>query len=120
MNTSPSDYSSTAADQAALWAARCDGSDLSAADQAALQTWLGEHPAHPTLLAEYREVSSALKRHLPALAARGTMASPRPLAPARSRRNGWLWAGSLAAAAVALALWIGRPAGRLQSLATPA
>ena len=99
-----SEPSPSAADQAALWAARCDGSDLSATDRLALQDWLAAHPAHPTLLAEYREVSSVLKRHLPALAARGTMASPRPLAPARSRRNGWLVRGRRWPAAAAAML----------------
>jgi len=121
MNSSPSEFSSLAADQAALWAARCDGSDLSPADRAALQAWLGENPAHPILLAEYREVSSALKRHLPALAARGSVAPPRPSAPVRAGwSRGWLTVGALAAAALALTVWTGHPAGKPESISTPA
>jgi transmembrane sensor len=91
--------SATSADeQAALWAARLDGSTLSADDRAALETWLASAPGNRRLLATYCQLSADLEADLQGLAGAGEQAEPiRPF-----RRRAALWLG-LAAAAAALA-----------------
>ena len=88
MKTLPHD--SAAEEQASLWAARIEGSHLTAEKRAELDAWLAEHPAHRTLLSQYYQFSADLEQTLPALARAGAIdmpAAPRP-EPARGR-NGW-------------------------------
>ncbi|MBI5380481.1 MAG: FecR domain-containing protein [Opitutae bacterium] len=121
MNPSPRKYSAAAEDQAALWAARLDGSTLTAADRAALDQWLNEDPAHRALLSQYCQFSTDLEDQLPALVAAGAVHLPPEKKPARFR---WpvIWSAGVAlaaAAAVAFALWTGAPASQIENLSTP-
>ena len=92
----------TAADEAAsLWAARLEGSVLSAADRSELEAWLSADPGHRGLLSQYCQFSTDLELLLPAL-----------VGPAAGL--------TLAAAAVtAVLLWPGAPAVQHESIATP-
>lgn len=113
-------------EQAALWAARLDGSVLSAADRTALDAWLDADPAHRTALSAYCQFSADLEQQLPLL--EGIKDGPAGIPPAltTAQPRPWLrWplmagAALSAAAAVALVLWLGRPAAQFAHLATPA
>jgi transmembrane sensor len=110
-----------AEEQAALWAARLEGSELTAAAQAALDAWLAEDPAHRALLSQYCQLSADLEEQLPALVAAGAVG--RPVQPAR--RRGWnprgIASAALAAAAlVTFAVWLARPAQQSGDMATAA
>jgi transmembrane sensor len=109
-------------EQAALWAARLDGSTLGPSDRAELGAWLAGEPERGELLSQYRDLSSDLGLVLPALAAAGSIASPRRAAPAPRRgwAPGWIAAGALACALVAVAVWFGRPGPQPESIATVA
>jgi transmembrane sensor len=121
MNTNPQCLDPSAEEQAALWAARLDGSSLTAADRTALDTWLAEHPAHRTLLSRYCQFSADLEQLLPVLVATGAVEMPPDAAPRRTDR--WLaWgvgAGLVAAAAaVVLLAWLGRAQTQSENVAT--
>ena len=108
MNTSRI-HSPAAEEQAALWAARLDGSELSAADQAELKAWLAEDPAHRALLSQYCQFSADLEERLPLLVEAGAVKMPTTKPAARGTRFGWFAGLAVAAAAaVALVLWLGR------------
>lgn len=127
-----------AEEQAALWAARLEGSSLAAADHAALEAWLAENPGHRTLLSQYRQFSADLEEQLPALVAAGAVAMPaRPASSfakaAAGRQDGsvtssrrgwspkWLAGAALAAAAlVMLAVWLAKPGRQSENFATAA
>ena len=64
MNPSPHPHPA-AEEQASLWAARLDGSVLSATDRLALDAWLAEDPAHRSLLSHYCQFSADLEQQLP-------------------------------------------------------
>lgn len=113
-------------EQAALWAAKLDGSVLSAAERTALDAWLAAAPAHRALLAGYCQFSADLEQQLPLLAGiqDSTAETNREFTTARPRP--WLsrpmWVGAMltaAAAAVAIALWPGRDLAQSENLATP-
>jgi transmembrane sensor len=108
-------------EQAALWAARIDGSSLTATDRAALDAWLAEDLTHRTLLSRYCQFSADLEQQLPALVAAGAVEMPADAAP--RRRVHWLQWGLgtalAAAAAVALLFWVNRPRLQTENLATP-
>lgn len=123
MNPSPHP-SAHAEEQASLWAARLDGSELSAADQRELAAWLAADPAHRALLSSYCQFSADLEQQLPLLAgARDELAEART-APQAARPFPWLrrpiLAGAtlVAAAALAVFLWPGQPQNHLQNLGT--
>lgn len=127
MKHSPQHFATAANEQASLWAARLDGSTLSADDQHALELWLARHPDHRTLLSSYCQFSADLEQHLPLIEGiRDESAGARKkTTPAQSRP--WLrWpmmagAALSAAAAVALVFWLALPpALQTASLATPA
>jgi transmembrane sensor len=108
--------------QAALWAARLDGSTLRPSDRAELEAWLADDRERGELLSQYRDLSSDLGIVLPALAAAGSIAPP-PRTAAPSRRSwapGWIAAGAIACALVAAAVWLGRPGPQAESIATVA
>ena len=122
MNTDFQRLDPTAEDQAALWAARLDGSSLTAADRAALDGWLAEQPVHRTLLSHYCQFSADLEQLLPVLVATGAVELPPDGAPRRAPR--WLaWGAGVglaaAAATVVLFAWLGRPLTQSENLATP-
>jgi transmembrane sensor len=106
-------------DQAALWAARLDGSDLGPADRAELEAWLAGDPARRELLERYRQLSSDLGELLPSLVAAGAAAPPsRP--PRRRLWNPWalVSAGVLATAAALVAVVLVRPGRHGDTIAT--
>lgn len=111
-----------AEDQAALWAARLDGSTLSAADRAELEAWLAKDPRHRALLSQYCQFSSDLEDYLPALVGAGAVSMPElQEKPAQSRWAKIVWIGGLslaAAAAVALTVRLNHSAPTPSAIAT--
>ena len=111
-------------EQASLWAARLDGSVLSAADRTALDAWLAADPAHRAALSAYCQFSADLEQQLPLL--EGIKDGPAGIPPAltTAQPRPWLrWplmagAALSAAAAVALVIWLVRPATQFENLAT--
>jgi len=112
---------SSAEDQAALWAARLDGSSLDAADRGALEAWLAENAAHGALLAGYRQLSADLEIQLPALLSTADLAArPEKTPPRRRLSPAWAATAALVAAAgVAFTVWLARPATQVEDIATP-
>jgi transmembrane sensor len=107
-----------AEEQASLWAARLDGSVLSAGDQNALGAWLAETPAHRELLSHYCQFSADLEQQLPALVEAGAVELPVNSTPARSWA--WLkWGFGVGLAAVAVMVWVARPRTQSENLASP-
>lgn len=112
-----SEKSDSAADeQAALWAAKLDGSLLTAAEHSALDAWLEASPSHRAALAAYCQFSADLEQQLPLLAGiqDSTAETNREFTTARPRP--WLsrplWVGAMltaAAAVVAVFLTVGHP-----------
>jgi transmembrane sensor len=122
MNSFPQCLDPAADGQAALWAARLDGSTLNAADRNALDAWLAADPTHRALLSHYCQFSADLEQQLPALVAAGAVEMPSDTAPRRAGRRLMWGAGAAlaAAAAVAVILWVGRPRMQSENLATAA
>jgi transmembrane sensor len=126
MKTFPAHPDPVTDEQAALWAARLDGSVLSAADRTALDTWLAADASHRAALSAYCQFSADLEQQLPLL--EGIKDGPAGIPPAltTAQPRPWLrWplmagAALSAAAAVALVFWLGRPATQFEHLATPA
>lgn len=124
MNLHPT-VSPSADEQASLWAARLDGSALSAADRSALDSWLAADPAHRRLLSVYCQFSADLEQQLPLLAGVRDELAETQTASKTARSFPWLrWptlAGATLAAAAALAvfLWQGQPQNHFQNLGTP-
>lgn len=116
--------SAHADEQAALWAARLDGSELSAADRRELDAWLAADPAHRTLLSSYCQFSADLEQQLPLLAGVRDELAESPTAPKAVRPFPWLRRPALAvatlaaAAALAVFLWPGQPQNHSQNLGT--
>jgi transmembrane sensor len=121
MNSFPPCLDPAAEEQATLWAARLDGSALTATDRTALDAWLAENPAHRTLLSHYCQFSTDLEQQLPALVAAGAVEMPPDSVPRRAGRWLPLGAGAMAAtaAAVVLMFWLTRPQIQSENLATP-
>jgi transmembrane sensor len=119
-----------AEEQASLWAARLEGGSLTAADRDALDAWLNADAAHRPLLSRYCQFSADLEEQLLALVATGGVKlPPEPgtesgfeSAPVVRRWNfKWIASTALAAAAVvAFAVWLARPASRVETVATAA
>jgi transmembrane sensor len=112
-------------DQAALWAARLDGSVLSAPDRIALDAWLAADPLHRALLSDYCQLSADLEQQLPLLEGIKVTSADQQAAPAPAQSQPWLrrpaWVGAVltAAAAVALAfLWNARIPTQSANVAT--
>ncbi|HEX2855798.1 MAG TPA: FecR domain-containing protein [Opitutaceae bacterium] len=120
MNSSSPNREAIADEQAALWAARLDGSPLSAADRTALDAWLAETPAHRTLLSNYCQFSADLEQQLPVLVETGAVAMPaKPSASRPAWRARWFAGIAVAAAAlVVLSFWITRPVQQFQAIST--
>jgi transmembrane sensor len=112
-------------EQAALWAARLDGSELSAADRTALSAWLEAAPSHRALLSAYCQFSAVLEQQMPLLEGIRDQVAEIPPAPRPAPSHPWsrwpLWAGVTlaAAAAVALVLHFAFPNARVETIVTP-
>ena len=124
MNSSTWNLDPAADEQAALWAARLDGSELSAADRRELATWLDSSPSHRALLSNYCQFSADLEQQLPLLEGIKEQSADARKTPETATLNPWLrWpklAGVIltAAAAVALVLWPARPREQTANIAT--
>ena len=121
MNSFPQCLDPAAEEQAALWAARLDGSSLTATDRTTLDAWLAENPVHRTLLSHYCQFSADLEQKLPVLVAAGAVELPPDSVPRRSRTRLMWGAGAMAAAAAVMVLmfWLNRPQIQSENLATP-
>jgi transmembrane sensor len=121
----PSPSVSAAEEQASLWAARLDGSVLSAADRTELDRWLSADPTHRPLLSSYCQFSADLEQRLPLLAGIRDELVESQTAAKTARPLPWLrrpiLAGAMltAAAAVAVILWQGRPQNHFQNITSP-
>ncbi|MBS0662173.1 MAG: FecR domain-containing protein [Verrucomicrobia bacterium] len=121
MNPSLPAFNPAADEQASLWAARLDGSVLSAGERVALDAWLACDPVHRELLSQYCQFSADLEQRLPALVAAHAIDLPPVGIRRRAAWGGWAAGLALAAAAaVAVIFWPGRPASQRQDRATPA
>lgn len=111
-------------EQAALWAARLDGSELSAADRRALDTWLAASSSHRAMLSHYCQFSADLEQQLPLLEGIKDQSADARKNPETAKLYPWLrWprlAGAMltAAAAVALVLWLNQPREQTANIAT--
>lgn len=126
MNSSLWHPNPAAEEQAALWAARLDGSVLGADDRISLDAWLAENPAHRTLLSSYCQFSADLEQQLPLLEGIREQPAGSAIPQKTVQPSPWLrrplWAGVAltAAAAVALGFWFTQPRAQFESIATPA
>ncbi len=117
MNPHHTSFDPTIDEQASLWAAKLDGSVLTASERTALDAWLAAAPAHRAALSSYCQFSADLEQQLPLLAGIPETAAENQheLTTARPRPGLFrpMWVGAMltaAAAAVALVLWTGRTA----------
>lgn len=106
----------TAEETASLWAARLDGSTLSATDRLALDEWLAAHPDHRSLLSTYCQFSADLEQQLPKLGTELDVAA----GVGRPGRSWKTWSGVALAAAAAVALLLNfvTPQSQSESIAT--
>jgi transmembrane sensor len=120
MSSPESNRISAIEDQAALWAAKLDGSSLSSTDRAELDVWLAKDPQHRATLSQYCQFSADLEERLPALVISGAVKLPAEAteAPRRSWRMAWFATGLAAAAAIAVAVWPTHSSQQVESVAT--
>lgn len=99
---------SPAEDQAALWAAKLDGSELTLDDRRALDAWLAAAPHHRQLLSTYCQFSADLEQQLPLLEGIREPSAETHREHSPARPSPWssrpLWAGAMLTAAAAVAL----------------
>jgi transmembrane sensor len=120
-----SSHPAPAEEQASLWAARLDGSTLSAADRAELDVWLEADPSHRQLLSTFCQFSADLEQQLPLLAGIREELADSNTAAKTAQPLPWLrWptlAGAtlMAAAVLAVILWQGQPQNQFHNIATP-
>lgn len=126
MNTA-STPSPRSEEQAALWAARLDGSTLTSDDRNALDAWLAADPSHRALLTSYCQFSADLEQQLPLLAGIRDEVAEAQTAAKTTRSLPWLsrplWAGAALLAVAVLAavfLWPGDGSVELRNIATAA
>ena len=126
MNSFPKHSDPATDEQASLWAAKLDGSLMSATDRSALDEWLAERPYHRTLLSRYCQFSADLEQQMPLIEGIRELSAETRKTPATARSFPWLrWpmmagAALTAAAAVALGFWMMRPQQQFKNVATPA
>jgi len=106
-------------EQASLWAARLECSELSAADRAELEGWLAGDSVRRELLSRYCTLSARLDFAIPELESAGALGSPSPAAPRSAGFGGWKVAlGTMALAAVAAGfIWHGYASHRPETIA---
>lgn len=101
-------------EEAALWAARLDGSELSPSDRSALEAWLAAEPDRRARLAAYCQFSADLEQLLPSLTGMREQAAEIPPALVSARPSPWRRrlpiAGAALTAAAALCVFLLRPA----------
>ena len=113
-------------EEASLWAAKLDGSTLSATDRLALDEWLASNPQHRAFLSQYCQFSADLEQQMPLLEGIKEQSARIRATPATAQPTPWLrWptmagAALTAAAAVAVALWVAQPSEQFKTVATPA
>ncbi|MEO6995888.1 MAG: FecR domain-containing protein [Lacunisphaera sp.] len=126
MNSFPQHSNPAAEEQASLWAAKLDGSLMSATDRSALDEWLAERPDHRALLSRYCQFSADLEQQMPLIEGIRELSAETRKTTATARSFPWLrWpmmagAALTAAAAVALGFWLLRPQQQFKNIATPA
>ena len=118
MNSSLPTHSPAAEEQAALWAAKIDGSSLTGSDHAALESWLAANPTHRGLLSQYCQLSADLEEQIPALVAAGAVTMPAERKSSRPRFAWFAGLGLAAAAAIAVAISVSHPKLQPQSYVT--
>ena len=125
MNPTMPRQNPAAEEQASLWAARLDGSVLSAEQRIALDAWLAADPVHRALLSHYCQFSADLEQQLPLLAGIRELSAEVQPSLETAQPHPWLrWplmasVALTAAAAVALVFWLARPKSQFENLATP-
>jgi transmembrane sensor len=126
MKSFPKHPDPAADEQAALWAAKLDGSLMSATDRSALDEWLSARPDHRALLSRYCQFSADLEQQMPLIEGIKELSAGARITPATAQPSPWLrWpmmAGAVltAAAAVALGFWLIQPKQQFKNIATPA
>lgn len=119
MKPTSSTFNPAAEEQASLWAARLDGSVLSADDRTSLDAWLAAGPTHRELLSSFCQFSADLEQKLPLLVEADAVDLP-DISARRPRRFRWVAPLALAAAAaVALMVWFNPSASESRSVMTP-
>lgn len=124
MNSSTWNFDPASDEQASLWAARLDGSELSAADRRELDSWLAASPANRVLLSHYCQFSADLEQQLPLLEGIKELSAEARKSPETATLYPWLrWpklAGAMltAAAAVAFFFWFAQPREQTANVAT--
>jgi transmembrane sensor len=122
MNPSRKTFDPETEDQASLWAARLEGTRLTAAERSELDAWLAGEPERRVALAQFCQLSARLDRLVPALVEAGSIEVREAEPPMRRGFNPWKVAtAGLATAALAVGLfWFeGRGAGP-ETISTPA
>ena len=122
MNRPPHIPDHAAEDRASLWAARLEGSVLSASDRAELEAWLAGDPSRRDLLSSFCRLSARLDLVVPELVAAGAVELPPVGECRRGTWNPWKVAtAGMAAAAIVLGVVSYERAGAgSQALSTPA
>lgn len=126
MNSFPKYHDPATEEQASIWAAKLDGSIMSATDRLALDEWLAQQPDHRLLLSRYCQFSADLEQQMPLIEGIKDLSAGIPITPATARPLPWLrWpmmagAALTTAAAVALGFWLLQPKSQFQNIATPA
>lgn len=126
MNSFSKPRDSVADEQASIWAAKLEGSILSATDRLALDEWLADGPENRALLSRYCQFSADLEQQMPLIEGIREQSAGIRTTPATAQPLPWLrWpmmagAALTAAAAVALVFWLNRPAQQFETVATPA
>jgi transmembrane sensor len=121
MNSSNLTPDSTVEAEAALWAAKLDGSAISESELAEFDAWLAKDPARQVLLVEFLGMSTNLDEQLPALVAAGAVTMPAtPNRARRQRRLAFIAAACGTLAAAALVIWLVLPMNGIQTVTTPA
>ena len=119
-------HPSATEEQASLWAAKLDGSVMSATDRLALDAWLAAHPDHRTLLSSYCQFSADLEQQMPLIEGIKELSVETKKTPATAQPSPWLrWpmmagAALTTAAAVAGVFWLMQPRQQFDNFATPA
>jgi transmembrane sensor len=126
MKSFPKHCDAAVEEQASLWAARLDGSVVSATDRLALDEWLAAHPEHRALLSRFCQFSADLEQQLPLIEGIKELSAETLITPATAQPPPWLRRPMMAgvaltaAAAVALVFWQGQPKQQVKNIATPA
>ena len=108
-----------AEEEASVWAARLEGSVLTASDRAELDAWLTADASRRPLLSSFCSLSARLDVIVPELAAAGAIAMPVERARPRAGWNPWkIAAAGVVAAGLAVGIWLARPGGRPETLST--